>query len=180
MLLGGDEWMRTQLGNNNAYSTGADNPYNWFQWGLWQAEDHRHRMRDFVRNLTRWRRAMRHAVMPSTYGGGAPFAWKSPDNTDAVSWEGKAVMIHYYDASDGPEFAVLINMERTPPTFILPQGRNWRRIVDTQAWFDDETYLSEANRDRRASYNIDLNASQNLETNYEAVGSSIVIVQAAP
>ncbi len=35
MLLGGDEWMRSQYGNNNAYSTGADNEWNWFRWGEW-------------------------------------------------------------------------------------------------------------------------------------------------
>ncbi len=180
MLLGGDEWMRTQLGNNNAYSTGSDNAYNWFRWGLWQADDYRHRMHDFVRNLTRWRRAMRHAVMPSTYGGGAPFAWKSPQNTDQVNWAGKAVMMHYYDASNGPEFAILINMERAPTTFVLPEGRTWQRIVDTQAWFDEDTYLAEADRDRRSSYNIDLNATQTLEATYDAAGSSIVIIQAAP
>ncbi|MDE0881927.1 MAG: alpha-amylase family glycosyl hydrolase [Myxococcota bacterium] len=180
MLLGGDEWMRTQLGNNNAYSSGADNSYNWFSWGLWQADDYRHRMHDFVRKLTRWRRAMRHAVSPSAYGQGAPFAWKSPQNTDEVSWDGKAVMIHYYDASQGPEFAVLINMERQPTAFTLPAGRSWRRIIDTQSWFDDDEYLGEDNRDLRSSYNVDLSATQPLEATYEAAGSSLVIVQAVP
>jgi glycogen operon protein len=180
MLLGGDEWMRTQLGNNNAYSTGADNPYNWFRWGLWQADDYRHRMHDFVRQLTRWRRAMAHAVAPSSYGGGAPFSWKTADNTDAVAWQGKTVMMHYYDASAGPEFAILINMERQATTFTLPAGRTWHRVIDTQAWFDDETFLTGEGIDPKHSHNIDLNAAQQLEQTYEAAGSSIVIVQAMP
>ena len=55
LLLGGDEWMRTQHGNNNAYSTGADNPFNWFQWGTWQQNSERLRMHDFVRDLIRLR-----------------------------------------------------------------------------------------------------------------------------
>ena len=180
MLLGGDEWMRTQLGNNNAYSTGADNAYNWFRWGLWQADDYRHRMHDFVRQLTRWRRAMAHAVAPSSYGGGAPFSWKTADNTDAVAWQGKTVMMHYYDASAGPEFAILINMERQATTFTLPAGRTWHRVIDTQAWFDDETFLTGEGIDPKHSHNIDLNAAQQLEQTYEAAGSSIVIVQAMP
>src|SRR5205085_12281782 len=46
LLLGGDEWMRTQLGNNDAYSTRADNPTNWFDWGVWQAKDEAWRMKD--------------------------------------------------------------------------------------------------------------------------------------
>ena len=116
MMLGGDEWMRTQLGNNNAYSTGADNAYNWFRWGLWQADDHRHRMHDFVRQMTRWRQSMTHAVAPATYGGGAPFSWKTPSNGEAVDWGGKAVMLHYYDASVGPELAILIRMASSGPT----------------------------------------------------------------
>ena len=51
MLLGGDEWMRTQLGNNNAYSDSADNEYNWYDWGTWQASDFRTRMHDFVKQV---------------------------------------------------------------------------------------------------------------------------------
>ena len=51
MLYGGDEWLRTQYGNNNAYSTRADNEYNWFRWGEWRAYDERWRMHDFVREL---------------------------------------------------------------------------------------------------------------------------------
>jgi glycogen operon protein len=47
MLYGGDEWMRTQLGNNNAYTTRGDNEFNWFDWGAWEANDERHRMFDF-------------------------------------------------------------------------------------------------------------------------------------
>ncbi|MCA9494008.1 MAG: glycosyl hydrolase, partial [Myxococcales bacterium] len=51
MMLGGDEWMRTQYGNNNAYSTWADNEWNWHRWGEWQSTYawHRARMHDFVR-----------------------------------------------------------------------------------------------------------------------------------
>ncbi|HND34614.1 MAG TPA: alpha-amylase family glycosyl hydrolase, partial [Myxococcota bacterium] len=51
MIYGGDEWMRTQYGNNNAYSTAADNEWNWFRWGEWQARDERWRMYDFVRKI---------------------------------------------------------------------------------------------------------------------------------
>ena len=37
MLYGGDEWLRTQLGNNNTYTPQADNPYSWHDWGAWEA-----------------------------------------------------------------------------------------------------------------------------------------------
>jgi isoamylase len=141
MLLGGDEWMRTQLGNNNAYSTGADNPWNWFDWGVWRAQPDRVRMHDFVRDLIRFRKERAYAFAPETYGGSAPFAWKSAANADMqpADWASKKhVMIHYWDPSKGPELAILINMENGPVTFQAPAGRGWRRLLDTQRYFDAE------------------------------------------
>ena len=44
MIFGGDEWERTQLGNNNTYTPEADNPYSWHDWGQWQAHDERWRL----------------------------------------------------------------------------------------------------------------------------------------
>ena len=41
MMLGGDEWMRTQYGNN-AYTTWADNEWNWFRWGEWTSRNQQH------------------------------------------------------------------------------------------------------------------------------------------
>ena len=86
-------------------------------------------------------------------------------------------MLHYYDASQDLSFAILINMERQPTTFTLPEAC-WRRI-DTQAYFDDADYLSGEGRDPRQSHNVDLSAPVTLEWNRDAAGSSIVI-QAAP
>ena len=116
MLLGGDEWMRTQLGNNNAYPTRADNEFNWFDWGSWQPANEKQRMHDFVRKVIQLRKDHAYAFAPDDYGTGAPFAWKTPANQDAndATWNGKSMMIHYYDPSKGPELLVLINMEQDP------------------------------------------------------------------
>ena len=76
LIYGGDEWMRTQLGNNNAYSTLADNEFNWFDWGVWEASDERHRMHDFVRAAIKFRKDHAYALAPDEYGKGAPFSWK--------------------------------------------------------------------------------------------------------
>ena len=72
MILGGDEWLRTQFGNNNAYSDSADNQWNWFQWGEWGAtgEWHRHRMHDFVRKLIQFRKRHTYALSPADWGAG--------------------------------------------------------------------------------------------------------------
>ena len=72
LLWGGDEWMRTQLGNNNAYSTRADNSFNWMDWGTWQAQDERHRMHDFVKQVIAFRKSHQYAFAPLEYGQAAP------------------------------------------------------------------------------------------------------------
>ena len=43
MLLGGDEFRRTQMGNNNAYC--QDNEISWFDWTL--ADEHAEMVRFF-------------------------------------------------------------------------------------------------------------------------------------
>ena len=51
MILGGDEYLRTLYGNNNSFSNGADNEYNWMRWAEWEADPARLKMHHFVRDL---------------------------------------------------------------------------------------------------------------------------------
>jgi isoamylase len=142
MIYGGDEWMRSQFGNNNAYSDSADNEWNWFRWGEWQSTTawQRWRMHDFVRDMIRLRRERIDALSPAEYGGGRPFAWKTAGNGDMGSsdWSSnRHVAIHYYDDGSGAaELLILINMERGDVTFSLPTGVGWGRLVDTQSYYD--------------------------------------------
>lgn len=156
MLYGGDEWLRTQYGNNNAYSTAADNEWNWFRWGEWQSHDERWRMSDFVAKIVQFRLDHTYAFSPAAYGGGMPFAWKNAENTGDPNWSSRNLMIHWYN--DGsytePELLVLLNMERGDVTYTLPSGTNWARVIDTQAYFDSDEYLSEAALDTRLSGNV--------------------------
>ncbi|WP_414473893.1 glycogen debranching protein GlgX [Microvirga sp. M2] len=84
MLLGGDEFRRTQAGNNNAYC--QDNDISWYDWEL--GTRHADLVR-FVRGLAMLR--MRHSVLAaerfytdgevSWFGsGGMTPAWNGPDN----------------------------------------------------------------------------------------------------
>ncbi|MEZ4460963.1 MAG: alpha-amylase family glycosyl hydrolase [bacterium] len=178
MLYGGDEWMRTQLGNNNAYSTQADNPANWFEWGKYKPKDEANRMHDFVKQLIRLRKEHAYAFAPSEYGE-AVFAWKSAQNTDAVAWDSRQVMMHYYDVERGPELLVLINMERGDVSFTLPEGRTWKRLLDTQAYFDKVDFLGANADDLKRSYNITLDDPEVITSaDYGVTGSSIVILKA--
>ena len=181
LLLGGDEWIRTQLGNNNAYSSGADNEYNWFDWGSWQTYDEKHRMHDFVRSLLRLRKAKAYAWAPDAYGAGAPFAWKSEANTEPPDWTSHHLMVHYYDANQGPELCILINLERTNVSFTLPSGRAWVRLVDTQAYFDRPEYFTMTGAPTRESANIDLSGTTPVPgAVYDVPGSTLVILEAQP
>ena len=194
MLLGGDEWMRTQYGNNNAYSTEADNDWNWFRWGEWTSQNanniYRHRMHDFVRTLLQFRRARPYAFSPETWGEGLEIFWLGADGqpADESTWVGRHLQLHYADTRGvaEPELVVLINMEDAPVTFQLPTGAAWARVVDTQAyfdlpgqsgeptgWFDDQLDV-----DPFLTANASVTAPVSLpEGNYQVAARSIVILE---
>ncbi len=179
MMLGGDEWMRSQYGNNNAYSTWADNEWNWFRWGEWQSTTARDRarMHDFVRELTRLRRERTDALSPATYGGTA-MGWKDSGNNDLSDHQWgtqRHVAIHYYDAE--PQLLVLINMERSSVDFTLPGGVSWGRLLDTQSYFDDGLFTDDPAADPYLSANITLDTPEAVGGTYSVVGSSIVILE---
>ena len=193
LILGGDEWMRTQYGNNNAYTTSGDNEWNWFRWGEWTSQNtnnlFRLRMHDFVRDMTHLRSEHAYALAPSTYGGGMPFAWKDADNNESSEiWNGRNLMLHYYD--DGtwnqPELAILINFEDSDVTFTLPSGRTWGRVVDTQSYYDLPGSSDEADEagyfndnpdaDPTASANIWLDSPLAVSGSYTVPSDTIVIL----
>ena len=187
MILGGDEWMRTQYGNNNAYSTWADNEWNWFRWGEWQSttRNFRSRMHDFVRQSIQLRKNHEYAFAPTDYGSGMPFSWKSPSNGDA-EWDSRQLMMHYYNDGnwDEPELAVLINMGTQDVTFTLPENRLWTRLMDTQAYYDldgsngeAEGYFNTSEANPRQSANVWLEGDDTLDATYTLPSFSIAIVK---
>ena len=134
MILAGDEFGRTQRGNNNAYC--QDNPASWVDWNLKEANKDLFR---FFRLLIAFRRthaAMRRisfAPMPCC----AQVAWHGvklgePD----WSWNSRALAMHRW-ASDGngeeDHICFIANAHWDPHVFELPllPGRCWYRFVDT-------------------------------------------------
>jgi isoamylase len=180
MILGGDEWMRTQLGNNNAYSNWADNAYNWFDWGAWQPDAPRNRMHDFVRQLIKFRRAHEYAFAPADWDHIASFAWENAGGGAQAGndWNTKHLALHYNSSSQGPQLDVLINMETTQQTFTLPAGVAWTRIVDTQAAFDEPTYFT-SDMDSTLSANIFTASPTPVTGSYGVAAKSIVILEEA-
>ena len=187
MLYGGDEWLRTQYGNNNAYSTAADNEWNWFRWGEWQAADERWRLKDFVATVVRFRLDHTYAFSPAEYGAGMPLAWKNPSNSGDPDWGSRELLIHWYDDgaegqpwSGKPELVVLMNMNRSDVTFQVPEGRTWGRVVDTQAYWDGDAYLGTAGGDPRVSANVSVASPEIVSGAYVVRGSSMVILEEQP
>ncbi|WP_182906622.1 glycogen debranching protein GlgX [Microbispora sp. H13382] len=151
MLLAGDEFGRTQHGNNNAYC--QDNDVSWIDWSLLRQEDD---LLDFVRRLAALRRAhpvfrRRRFFHGRTVGGGSrDIVWLTPSGTEMTDsdWHtGYAKSLGVYVNGEaigepGPRgerirdetFLLLINAHHESLTFALPGaelGAAWRPVLDT-------------------------------------------------
>ena len=146
MLLGGDEFGRTQRGNNNAYC--QDNEISWLDWGWepWQGE-----LRDTVAYVIGLRKA--HPVLrPATFYDGrdpvpddtryrADSAWfqinGAPEDDDWWENPGTRVVQFMRSLSD-PEAAdalLVVNGSRDEAVVTLPSdgGEPWSLAWDS-AW----------------------------------------------
>ncbi len=154
MICGGDEVMRTQGGNNNAYC--QDNEISWTNWDL---DDSQQEMLAFVSKMIHLR--LNHPVLHRRrfFSGRVPGdpVDKIPqaewfDHTgsimDMVDWQNThafSVMI-YLNGSDIPEvdwygnqmvdndFILIFNAHYEPIQFTLPDeryGKKWKLVVDT-------------------------------------------------
>jgi len=144
MILGGDEFGRTQRGNNNAYC--QDNEVSWYDWTL--AEKNASLLR-FVREIIAFRRRHPAFMRPEFYSGkeaaynGIPdINWftqdgKSPDWTTldrclALRMVGTRASI-LADRDDN-DFFVMFNSGDKPATFVVcpaGKGKKWFRKADT-------------------------------------------------
>ncbi|MGD0230416.1 MAG: glycogen debranching protein GlgX [Syntrophorhabdales bacterium] len=126
LFLGGDEFRRTQRGNNNAYC--QDNEISWCDWGLFRKNRGIFR---FTREMIAFRK--RNEVLRevkfyteqdiSWYGpDGQPKEWTGPDRS-------LAAMIHGKDP-----LYLMFHADFTEKTFALPpcsKGKTWYRAIDT-------------------------------------------------
>jgi glycogen operon protein len=144
MLLGGDEFGRTQRGNNNAYC--HDNEISWLDWSL--VEKNADLLR-FTRMMIRFRQAHPAFQRTDFYTGrdastdhvpditwfnerGMHTDWSSPRNLLALRLDGAGEEIgHDHDDDD---FYIMFNGTTRSRSFELPEaagGGRWRRVIDT-------------------------------------------------
>ena len=129
MLLGGDEFRRTQRGNNNAYC--QDNEMSWFDWSL--LEKHKE-IRRFARGMIAFRRA--HPVLrKETFYTDADIRWFAP-NSAPPNWadpQQKSIACLIPGLTE-PDLFLLFNADNKSVEFsipALPAGKMWRLVADT-------------------------------------------------
>ena len=129
MLLGGDEFRRTQRGNNNAYC--QDNEIGWWVWDRLDEHANIHR---FVRELIAARKAqpsLRHAGFYTDEA----LQWIGPHGEPPRWDDSEARALGCYLSEDeGIAVVLLFNAGPTPVDFVLPSlpdRRCWRRKADT-------------------------------------------------
>ena len=126
MLVGGDEFGRSQRGNNNAYC--QDNDLSWYDWVL--AELHVD-MLTFVRRLTELRK--RHAVVRADrFYADTEIKWLGTDG-QAPDWQGPFNQVGCLVRGDVHTLCLLFNAATTACEFRLPAEyeRTYLICIDT-------------------------------------------------
>jgi glycogen operon protein len=144
MLLGGDEFLNSQRGNNNAYC--QDNEIGWFDW---KRSERSGPFAEFVRKAIAFR--MRHPVLRrSRFRLGKDLdadhipdiSWFAPDPASPPRWEdpGARTLCWRLDAKEGapeeryPFLYFILNGDWREVEVGLPpssEGMAWHRVVDT-------------------------------------------------
>jgi glycogen operon protein len=172
MLLGGDEFGRTQEGNNNTYC--QDSELSWFDWE-WDAEQEA--LHAFTRKLIRLRRDhpvfRRRQFFRGDEAGGQPdLVWLQPDGHEVPeeAWGDPAAqaLMTFLNGQAIPSrddrgrritddsFLLLTNGSHDPVTFTIPEaefGKEWEVVIDTAA----------GKAPRRGSLAADLGPGETLE-----------------
>jgi glycogen operon protein len=145
LLLGGDEFGRTQQGNNNAYC--QDNPITWYDWSAADSA-----LLAFTRKMVAFRKS--HPVFRRRrFLGGieaSELGWYTPagPTMNSANWSDPNArsLTLYLDGADDPDLAAdgsllvdddflfMVNGWWEPLSFVIPTtrpGQVWRRQIDT-------------------------------------------------
>ena len=136
MLTAGDEVLRTQRGNNNAYC--QDNDVSWVDWSFSPAA---RAMLRFTRELIALRKRHPSLRRPRFLNGHAPgtpaeIHWYG-ESLAEPNWQDAGASVLCFTlagvVAQEPALHVMINMAPTSRTLPLPDpvARNWRRFADT-------------------------------------------------
>ncbi|MGC1781797.1 MAG: glycogen debranching protein GlgX [Acidobacteriaceae bacterium] len=138
MLLGGDEFRRTQRGNNNAYC--QDNEVSWFDWSLLEKHKQIHR---FTRGMIAFRRA-HHVLRRGKFYTPEDIKWFAPNGAtpDWADQRQKSFACLILGQTE-PDLFLMFNADTTSVDFsipALPAGKIWRLAVDTSRAAPDDLF----------------------------------------
>ncbi len=150
MILGGDEFFRTQRGNNNAYC--QDNEMSWFDWR--EVERHRDVQTFFKKAIALTRRypvlqGRKFFTGRDSNGNGIPDIQWFGRNLDDPAWNDPELrtLCYMVDGSEEPGgrgdyvlFFILNADHRMQFTRLpsLPRGKQWKRVIDTSLEAGDD------------------------------------------
>ncbi len=127
MFVAGDEFMRTQKGNNNPYN--QDNEISWLDWSL---AEKNHEVLRFFRRMIAFRKA--HPSLCRSRFWREDVSWYGPDGPVDQSAGSHSLAFFLRGASqqDSDVYA-MINASPRDLTFEIQHGpaQLWRRVVDT-------------------------------------------------
>ena len=151
MMVAGDEFRRTQNGNNNAYC--QDNPLGWVDWTLKEKNSELFR---FVRMLIELR--LRHPIFrrPESLRGrihaydalpdvcwfsenGKLMDWSKSNNFVAFRLDGCHAEI--FTDKDDNDFFIMLNPSEKDKSVRIPKAincKNWYRIIDTSVPYPND------------------------------------------
>jgi isoamylase len=163
MLCGGDEWGRTQEGNNNTFC--QDNEISWFNW---EREEKENQFFEFTRRLIQLRKEHPVFRRPKFLKGrripGSEIRdvmWFNPGGNQMTEEEwtspfvrclgmllsGDATDVHNFEGEPVRDdtFLLLINAHYEPIAFVLPgqEHLEWQLILDTS---DEAGFVAEPKR----------------------------------
>lgn len=129
MLLAGDEFRRTQRGNNNAYC--QDNSVSWVDWNLLEKHREIHR---FARGMIAFRRA--HPVLrKAAFYTDADIQWFGPQgSTPAWADLGQKSFACLIFGHSEADLFLMFNADKVPFDFSIPAApgnKTWGLAVDT-------------------------------------------------
>ena len=122
MLTAGDEFGRTQFGNNNAYC--QDNEISWVDWSLLEKNNE---LFGFAQTLIALRKNHSALCSGKFYSDRGEVEWIGPEGL-AVDWKNdRALGMHIKGSA---QLLILFNNEAVDLSFELPEG-NWKLALAT-------------------------------------------------
>jgi isoamylase len=135
MFAAGDESLRSQGGNNNAYC--QDNELSWLDWSDGAVASGMRRFTQEVIALRKRHPSLRRDRFIPDHADGRALHWSGADG-ETPDWHDPEARILCFTlaglSSDEPTLHVMMNMSAQSMELVLPRlrwGKKWARIIDT-------------------------------------------------